>query len=130
MLYHQQNLIKQIMLKNMEYNDSKLKTRFYTFRFNEEVFRNKQIWIRGKLFQANYNKVRFPLYLFFFISVRVECFFQLISVMFIHISIDSNSSKLHSTEVHSLLIFHSTIILKLTFHFRKFQKQVKTGKTV
>lgn len=43
MLYHQQNLIKQIMLKNMEYNDSKLKTRFYTFRFNEEVFRNKQI---------------------------------------------------------------------------------------
>ena len=35
--------MKQIMLKNMEDNDSKLKTRFYRFRFNEEVFRNKQI---------------------------------------------------------------------------------------
>ena len=31
------------MLKNMEDNDSKLKTRFYRLRINEEDFRNKQM---------------------------------------------------------------------------------------
>lgn len=50
MLYHQQNLMKQIMLKHMEDNDSKLKTRFYRFRFNEKVFRNKQISLSNILF--------------------------------------------------------------------------------
>lgn len=38
------------MLKNMEDNDSKLKTRFYRFRFNEKVFRNKQISLSNIFF--------------------------------------------------------------------------------